>query len=51
MENLKMYEMIEISGGRINTNDGYHIVILFAVIDFFDGIREGFNAGYTRAIQ
>ena len=51
MEKLKMYEMMEISGGLINTNDGYHLRFFFSFIDFLDGIKEGFNDGYTRATQ
>lgn len=46
-----MYEMIEISGGLINTNDGWLLRIGFSFIGFFEGVKEGFNSGYTHATQ
>jgi hypothetical protein len=51
MEKLEMYEMIEISGGILPRGGGYNVSFFLSFIEFCEGIKEGFNDGYTRAIQ
>ena len=44
-----MDEMIEIYGGSYSISFAKHLGLF--TIEFLNGIKEGLNAGYARAIQ